>query len=176
VVDGYGFHEGYFKWRRYANGQPAPPQLSLYGRRAFDQGLGRSLWFINGADVELIPRTIAAFDAARRADLWSGVGLACAYAGGVDKEAVEKLRRAAGPYASHAAQGCAFAAKARERARNPAAHTEMACLVLCDARAEAAARVTDVALGALPMHGPESAYECWRRRIRERFEPEVAAV
>ena len=51
AVDGYGFHEGYFHWRRALEGQGVPRRLSGYARRAFDQGLGRSLWFVDGADV-----------------------------------------------------------------------------------------------------------------------------
>ncbi|HZB84574.1 MAG TPA: DUF1702 family protein [Rubrobacteraceae bacterium] len=40
AVDGYGFHEGYFHWRRYVKGYAnADNKLSNYGRRVFDQGL-----------------------------------------------------------------------------------------------------------------------------------------
>ena len=41
AVDGLGFHEGYFKWRRYYEDQAAPKGLSGYACRVFDQGLGR---------------------------------------------------------------------------------------------------------------------------------------
>ena len=43
ALDGYGFHQGYFKFRKYVDGLYEIPQLSGYARRAFDQGLGRSL-------------------------------------------------------------------------------------------------------------------------------------
>src|SRR5262249_25455252 len=36
AVDGYGFHEGYFHWRRALASRPAPPTLLGYERRAFD--------------------------------------------------------------------------------------------------------------------------------------------
>jgi enediyne biosynthesis protein E3 len=35
AVDGYGFHEGYFRWRRYLRGRATPAHLSGYGRRVF---------------------------------------------------------------------------------------------------------------------------------------------
>ena len=91
VVDGYGFHEGFFHWPRYLAGQPRPRQLRGYELRAFDQGFGRSLWFIDGADVARIPQTIGAFPAERRADLWGGSGLAATYAGGVGGDRTERL-------------------------------------------------------------------------------------
>jgi hypothetical protein len=166
VVDGYGFHEGYFHWRRYVEQQARPERLSGYACRAFDQGLGRSLWFVNGADVARIPATIAAFPPTRRADLWSGVGLACAYAGGVDRAAIEALRRAAGHDGPHLAQGAIFAAKARQRAGNPMPHTALACDVLCGLPTDAAARLADRAVTALPTGSVASAYEVWRERIR----------
>ncbi|HEX9941410.1 MAG TPA: DUF1702 family protein [Thermoanaerobaculia bacterium] len=170
ALDGYGFHEGFFRWPRAVVRQEVPRKLRGYARQGFDQGLGRSLWFVDGADVRLIPRTIGAFPAARRAGLWSGVGLACGYAGGRTRAEVEELRRAAGPWAPQLAQGVAFAAKARERAGNPAAPTELACQVICGMSAAGAAAVTDAALAGLPADRPgEPAFEVWRRRIQEHF-------
>lgn len=170
AFDGYGFHEGYFRWRRFVDERAIPEQLSGYARRVFDQGLGRSIWFIEGADTKRIPATIATFPAERRTDIWSGVGLACAYAGGVKRSAIESLRAAAAmPYVSHLAQGAAFAAKTRQRAGNPAEHTELACEVLCGRSADAAAEITDLALRDLPDDGEVPAYEIWRQRIRAHF-------
>ena len=59
-----------------------------------------------------------------------GVGLACAYAGGVDREAIEALLTSARAYRAPLAQGAAFAAKARERAGIPASHTDLACRII----------------------------------------------
>ncbi len=166
VLDGYGFHEGYFRWPSTVVRRAVPRKLHGYARRAFDQGLGRSLWFVEGADSSRIAATIATFAVSRQADLWSGVGLACAYAGGSCEAAINALRRFAGSYQLQLAQGVAFAAKARQRAGNPAAHTELACNVLCGLTAEEAAELTDAALEDLPPDGAEPAYEMWRRRIQ----------
>jgi hypothetical protein len=171
ALDGYGFHQGYFYWPDSVRPQKVPRGVSGYARRAFDQGLGRSLWFVEGADAPQIAASISAFPQTRQPDLWSGVGLASAYAGGRDATHVELLREAAGPYLAQAAQGAAFAAKARQRAGNPAPQTELACGVLCGASADAAAAVTDAALRNLPPDGAEPAYEIWRRRIQQQFIP-----
>lgn len=169
VIDGYGFHEGFFHWRRYLAGRPAPTRLQGYARRVFDQGLGRSLWFVDGADVELLPRTIAALPPERHADLWSGVGLAATYAGGVEEAELRRLREAAGPHRPHLAQGAAFAAKARQRAGNVTDHTRRATRVLCDLAVEEAAALTDAALENLPHRASVPAYETWRQRIQQAF-------
>jgi len=170
IVDGYGFHEGYYHWARYAGGRAGGGSFSPAARRAFDQGLGRSLWFIQGADVQVIATAISEFPSQRRADLWSGVGIACAYAGGVERNAIEALRQAAGPFQADLAGSASFAAKARQRAGNPTAHTDMACKVLCGKSAEQAAALTDEALQNLPAGGPVPAYELWRRLVRARYE------
>lgn len=169
AVDGYGFHEGYFHWHRYIDEKAIPQKLSGYAYRAFDQGLGRSLWFVKGADVNRISATIATFSPERHADFWSGIGLACTYAGGVERSTIEALREVAKSYHPELAQGAAFAAKARQRAGNPAAHTELACEVLCGLSADAAAETTDTALDQLPSNSVEPAYEVWRRRIQSQF-------
>jgi hypothetical protein len=166
VLDGYGFHEGFFSWHRFIQNQELP-YLSGYALRAFDQGLGRSLWFVKGADASSIIAAIDAFPSSRQSDLWSGVGLACAYAGGVGREVIQALCDAAGKYRSHLAQGAAFAAKARQRAGNPVAHTALACEIFSGRSSDEAVRITDESLQDLPQD--ERAYEMWRLRVRARL-------
>lgn len=167
MIDGYGFHQGYFHWPRFIQRRDLPRRLSGYALCAFDQGLGRSLWFVKGADPVRIAAAVAAFPVSRREHQWSGLGLASAYAGGVGAAVLALLREAAGPYLPQLAQGAAFAAKARARAGNPAEHTELACQVLCGLSADAAAALTDEALENLPPDGSVPAYEVWRRRIQQ---------
>ena len=169
VVDGYGFHEGYFSWPRYIEQQTIPHRLDGYERRVFDQGLGRSLWFVKGADVAAVTNTINAFHSARHDDLWSGVGLACAYAGGCNRAAIESLRIAASPHLPALAQGVAFAAKTRQRAANLNAHTETVCRLICGHSAEETAAITDAALENLREEDGLPAYEMWRRRIQNKI-------
>jgi enediyne biosynthesis protein E3 len=178
AIDGYGFHEGYFHSHRCFQEQATPDGLSGYARRAFDQGLGRCLWFVECADPRRITRTISTFPASRQGDLWSGTGLACAYAGGVDCATVEALLATTPPgYRSCLAQGIAFAAKARDLAGNQAEWTNMACEVCCGVSAEAAAVVTDVSLETAtdPNHRAHSTdsviplYEHWRQLIQAQF-------
>ncbi|HET6978770.1 MAG TPA: DUF1702 family protein [Pyrinomonadaceae bacterium] len=173
VVDGYGFHEGYFSWPRYIERQALPTRLNRYERRAFDQGLGRSMWFVKGADVAAVTNAINAFAEARHDDLWSGVGLACAYAGGCSDAAVESLRTAAGAHLPALAQGVAFAAKTRQRAANLNSHTEHVCRVICGQSANEVAAITDTALENLRADGELPAYESWRRRIQNTIALEV---
>jgi hypothetical protein len=169
AYDGWGFHEGFFHWPRYIAGQAPPAKLTGYERRAFDQGFGRSLWFVDGGNIELIAGTISDFPPGRRSDLWSGIGLAATYAGTVDEPALGALREKAGEDWLPLAQGAAFAAKARQRAGNLTPYTQLAARVLCRLPAEAAARVTDEALENLPADSRLPAYEIWRRRIQHRL-------
>ena len=169
ALDGYGFHEGFFHTERYVGERRTPRRLSIQARRVFDQGLGRSMWFSHGGNADRLAATVESFPVARRADLWSGIGLGAAYAGGVVPQELEQLIDHAGHYANHLAQGASFAAKARVRAGNPAPHTELACQVFCRSSADEAATVTDQCLVNLPANGTEPQYEVWRTRIRERF-------
>ncbi len=176
ALDGYGFHEGFFKWRRYAAGGVPPKRVMGYGCRAFDQGLGRSLWFVSGAGVRSIPRLIEAFPEKRRSDLWSGVGLAAVYAGGIRAEALVELRESAGDYRAELAQGGAFAAKARHRAGNLTDYANAACEQVCGCSAEEAAKITDLTLENLSQDGEQPEYEIWRRRIQSHFRSDRAGT
>jgi enediyne biosynthesis protein E3 len=173
AVDGYGFHEGYFNWPRYVEQRAAPSHLDGYEQRVFDQGLGRSLWFVKGADVSAVASTIDKLPSDRHHDLWSGVGLACAYAGGCGRAATESLRAAAGKHLLALAQGVAFAAKTRQRAANLNSHTESVCRLICGHSAEETAAITDTALEDLRGEGGLPAYEVWRRRIQNKIALEV---
>lgn len=169
ALDGYGFHEGFFSRRRYVEEKTIPVHLSHYARRVFDQGLGRGLWFLNGADVDRIAATVAAFQPSRQADLWSGVGLACTYAGGVERAAIETLQVAAGPYRTRLAHGATIAALGRQEGGIPATHTNLACEILCGLSSERAASIADIAKQNLPLNGAEPAYDIWRQRIEAWF-------
>jgi hypothetical protein len=174
VFDGFGFHEGYFRHHWSFAYKKTSDILVGYQKRAYDQGLGRSLWFVRGADCSRVAESVRSFPEERQNDLWSGVGLACAYAGDVCKTDLEYLRESAGPYAAALAQGATFAAKARQHAGNFAYHTERACQAFCGTSAESAAAVADRARPDVDHDDSGEAYETWRRKIQLHFFGKVA--
>jgi SagB-type dehydrogenase family enzyme len=175
ALDGYGFHQAYFHTQQYVWNQRQDRipgwEPAAYASRVADQGMGRALWFVNGSDVQRVASTIEAFPQSRRGDLWSGAALASVYAGGADAGELSDLVRLAGPYRSHAAQGAAFAGKARLLAGLVTPGTELGVKVHCDMSVEEAAAVTDEALDGLPAEDTGiPRFEIWRERIRKRFE------
>jgi enediyne biosynthesis protein E3 len=171
AIDGMGFHDGYFGGPDLRRRRPLSARLSVSGARVFDQGLGRSLWFTTDADPARIGDAISRTAADRHADLWSGVGLACAYAGGGDGQAIETLRDASGTCRAAMAQGVAFAAEAHLRGSGEVPmHTERACRLICGTTAAAAAAATREAAHDLDAEGAR-AYEVWRTRLRSQLRP-----
>jgi hypothetical protein len=174
ALDGYGFHQAYFSTERYVNQQHQARipvwQPKDYADRAVDQGIGRALWFVNGSDPGRVADAIGRFAPARRGDLWSGAALASVYAGGVETADLEEMVRLTGEYRSQAAQGAAFAAKARLRAGLVTPGTEIGVKAHCGMTVEEAAAVTDEALAGIDEAGSSvPAYEVWRQRIAARF-------
>ncbi|WP_328993729.1 DUF1702 family protein [Kribbella sp. NBC_01245] len=167
TADGYGFHEAFFKRRRYVEQHAVPTRLSHYGRRFFDQGIGRALWFSGGASVDRVIRQIAGFPVARHADLWSGVGLASAYGGGADAEELRSLLDRVRLFQPQLARGAATAAWGREHAGNQAAHTDLACQIYCGCSGREAAAALEEAARDLPVISVEPVYEIWRRRTEK---------
>jgi len=168
AIDGYGFHQGYFEGKTQAISGLSASGLSEHGRHVFYQGLGRSLWFIEGADVHGIRCSISQFSPLYHNDAWSGVGLACAYAGGITPAAIAELRSESDLHAAALAQGAAFAAKARQLADNPAPHTDIACSVICQMPAEQAAALCDTAVARInPLH--PCPYQDWRNLLQKSF-------
>ena len=176
VLDGYGFHQAYFRTERYVHQHFQDPRFpwpgagqSWYANRAIDQGIGRALWFVAGTDPELAANLIDKFPEARRPDLYSGAGLAATYAGGVSEDELRVLRDRAGQYRAHVAQGSAFAAEARVCAGLVVPHTHVAAGVLCGSTPQEAALICQQTRPAGPVEGDLPAYEVWRQRIANEF-------
>jgi enediyne biosynthesis protein E3 len=176
ILDGYGFHQAYFRTEKYVHQRyrdetcpwPGDPHAP-YARRVTDQGVGRATWFVCGADPERVANTFGRFEQDRRADLYSGAGLAATYAGGCGRQDLERFRDLAGPYRAQVAQGSVFAATARVRADLVMPHTEMATDVFCGMPPRETTKVADEALIELTDSAAEPAYEIWRRRISDTF-------
>jgi hypothetical protein len=175
AVDGYGFDRAYFDTKRWVHEQWVPKPYAWQGRpeyfgRACDQGIGRALWFMNGANVPSVAAAVNAFASHRRADLWSGVGLAAAYAGTGDPEAFKALRDIAQEYRPEVAQGVVFAAKARVHAGLETPHTEVATQLVCDMSVADASEMTDEASSwFVGERGQLPDYELWRGRVQAHF-------
>lgn len=178
VLDGYGFHQAYFKTSRYVDGHFRDPVLrwptrgrSPYARRAVDQGIGRALWFVCGADPELALSKVEEYAPDRRADLYSGLGLAITYAGGAEEKDLLRFWERAGDHRPFVAQGCAFGAEARLRADLVVPHVELATEVFCGMTPQQASHVCAEQLPVEPIDIDtdvlelEPGYEKWRQRI-----------
>ncbi|MGY4719594.1 DUF1702 family protein [Naumannella cuiyingiana] len=180
VADGYGFFDGFFRWADAVTRHFRPRQLTGYAANAYDQGVGRSLWFSCGAHVGRIRDTLSGFPASRQPDLWSGVGLACAYAAGVlDRDAIQELVDAAGPWAAQMATGVAVAAVFRAQSGLSAApHTDLASEVLwwADARQVAARTAALLPMIAASPAAPDAGtYPRWREAVALQWQQSIVA-
>lgn len=172
AVDGYAFDKAYFDTRRWVDEQHEPAPYPWLGRadyfpRAVDQGVGRALWFVHGASVRQVAAAVGRFPARRHADLWAGVGLAAAFAGGAGAAELALLRGRAGEHAAQLALGAVFAAVARTSAGCVPAHTGTATLAFGGLSVDAAVRLAATTAVGEEAATPEApAYEVWRAAIR----------
>lgn len=174
AVDGYGFDLAYFHTRRWVDEQQVPRAypwegFSHYFPRAVDQGIGRALWFIHGGQVGRVGAAVRRFSALRQADLWSGVGLAAAFAGGCPAAELAALREEAGEYRGELGQGAVFAIKARHHSGYVPDHTHAAARSLAGLTVDDAVRLADDSEVPLRAGGRFPAYELWRRNVRDRL-------
>lgn len=175
LLDGYGFHQAYFKTAQYVEGQfqdqrfAWPDEPVSYANRVVDQGIGRALWFVGGTDAALVCSMIDRFAPERHSDLYSGAGLAATYAGGADAEELGLLWKRAGKHRAMVAQASAFAAEARLRAGLLVPHTGLATEAFCGMSPEAAAELAGSVRPGPRTVGGVPAYEIWRQRIAEEF-------
>jgi hypothetical protein len=174
ILDGYGFHEAYFKTDKWVHQQYLSPPLPWRGPhdyvlRVIDQGVGRAMWFVNGGDVDRLTAMIRDFAPGRASDLWCGAALAATYAGGVGEEELVKFAKNSWEFRAEVAQGAVFAIKQRVLSDLVTAHTELASQVFCERSAESAADLTEPARADLPEGSSIPAYEIFRQRIQSHF-------
>ncbi|MEU6731013.1 DUF1702 family protein [Nonomuraea wenchangensis] len=170
AVDGFGFQRSLARTDRLVGERVMPDLLTRAHCAAFDQGLGRLLWYHDCAAPDDVAARIAGFPAVRRADLWSGAGFAAAYTGGADPEELRWLAEhaSADGFRAHLAQGCALAVAARLCSGPLPEHTGQAAAVLVGADAEEAASWTDQALIELGHEArTHDDFRGWQARIRQ---------
>ena len=175
IPDGYGFFTGIYKWEDTVEQLIVPPQIKGYALRAFDRGLGRRMWFAFSGEVEAVTEAIARFPKSRQADLWSGIGLASTFAGGVDETVLVRLKELSGDFSSYVALGSTMAAKCRYTAGNIVDYTNFACSILCGMTAIEAAEMVVKALERLevdsnePLDVEQPVFEAMRENVRSCF-------
>lgn len=178
AFDGWGFHDCYFGRSEVLHG-PGLNVVRLAGAagvRSWYQGAGRALWFISGGSVSQAVDLIESAPPDRHPDLYAGLGLALAYAGGIEPTAAKELVSVAHLHRRHLAQGAAFALEAHVRAStcDPEVLAVTAALTGRDAHSVLAlVRSTmPMQLGSRSRASPQSwvLYEHWRARVAEELE------
>jgi hypothetical protein len=167
AFDGLGFHDAYFSSRRIASGWRR--LRTGYAAQTYDQGVGRAIWFITGGSIERAIEVISKLDPSRHPDLWAGLGLALAYAGGADPAGLRLAVRAAGSAGPWLAQGAAFAAEARARADHVPAYTREAVKILSGLDSEDAVHLVRRVRASLhpSEDGGAPRYELWRIGVQQ---------
>lgn len=163
--DGRGFHDLYFKRAKLENGW----RRGGYAARAYDQGMGRALWFFASGDIVNVLERIAAQAPGRHNDLFGGLGLALTYAGGASEQELQMVVEQAGASRAALAQGAAFAVEARTQAGNMTAEADTACEILAGRSAEACVSIVQQhrPLADNVTDNPVSpAYETWRQTVQ----------
>jgi len=139
--DGCGYYDGLFRQRQTIKNQIRHDYIPAAAYQMYDQGLGRSLWYLCKGDETKIPEMIRQFSSSRHPDLWRGVGIACAYVGGCGETIFKTLSSSAEKHFLQLGIGAAMAAKARILANSITKDIDHACKAWCNLSAEEATRI-----------------------------------
>jgi len=91
VLDGFGYYSGLFRRRRCIQAMDIPEGIPAQLLTAFDQGLGRAMWYISKGEIEPLMNMVGPFPKERKAGIWRGIGVAATYVGGLDDVGFERL-------------------------------------------------------------------------------------
>jgi len=169
AFDGLGFHDTYFYHEKITKGWKRK-RLKGYEGRAYDQGVGRALWFVACGDLAIAKELIDHLDcnSDRGQDLWSGLGLAITYAGGELPNSPENIIDSR--YLPSLAQGCAFALEARSKQGFfPKNCKEVAKLLIPSISINDCVALVKESLSEVRNRNVDEQYEFWRVRVRDKL-------
>lgn len=118
VLDGYGYCSALLKRRSTIRNQEIPANITAQFLSGFDQGVGRSLWYITKGDIDRLKRTIDLFPSERHLDLWRGIGIAVTFVGGIDSTEMHQLEIASGSRIKEFKLGVVMAQSSRVKAES----------------------------------------------------------
>lgn len=137
---------------------------------AFDQGLGRALWFIAGSDWRIIEQLVERFSYKRRFSLWRGIGLMAGFWGAEDEQQLKKLFKAASTFRPFFQQGAAQAVCMRYDMDDVADHNDSAAKLICGG---STAEVADLARSRMEKFAGEvmdsKVYFSWQNELVDFF-------
>jgi len=142
IWDGCGYYDGIFKHRQVIKGLNRLEHIQPKDHQAYDEGLGRSLWYTCNGEESKIAKIMESFPAKRHSDLWRGIGIACAFVGGFDEPILKKLLIAAGPHSIQLGIGSAMVAKSRIESDCKTEGIELACRIFSNLNADEAMKIT----------------------------------
>ena len=116
ILDGYGYYEGIFRKRKSILSQQKPEFTDPVASGAYDQGLGRSFWYLNNGNIDAAKALLEKFPKERWKDMWRGLGIAIAYVGGCDEVTLHDVLGKAGEYKAQLATGAVMALVSRGKA------------------------------------------------------------
>ncbi|MDR2008908.1 MAG: DUF1702 family protein [Bacteroidales bacterium] len=120
VLNGIGFYYAYFKiekglYQHYIRNDVKKDDFFV---ECYDNGVGRALWFCENGNSQNIKKIIDTFPKKRQAAIWSGIGLAATYAGGVEENEIRELKKHSGQFWEFVAEGSFLATHCRDIAGN----------------------------------------------------------
>lgn len=113
VFDGLGYHDGIFRRKKVLTGPLLSDELKSGYGSAYDQGIGRQLWYAGQSDISVTLEYLNEFAAERKSDLWRGVGVAATFVGGLEYQDWIELLRAASRFSLDVKCGIVMVANAR---------------------------------------------------------------
>jgi len=169
VLDGYGYYEGIFRRRRSIINHLKLNVEDTVASSALDQGIGRSIWYLNKGIIDDAKTMVEGFAVERHKDLWRGLGIAIAYVGGCDEETLQEIFSKADSYKTQLATGAVMALVSRDSAKYISTDTELACKVWCKQNAEQILELNYSIKSKLDLTG-DDAYAKWISELERHCE------
>ena len=142
IWDGCVYFDGIFRQRQTIKGQNRLDYISETNYNAYDEGIGRSIWYICKGDEIKASEMIQQFSQERHSDLWRGLGIACSFVGGFEENALKTLVSSSGKHSAQLGIASAMVAESCIEANCLTSDIQLANQIFNKLNAEEAMKIT----------------------------------
>lgn len=126
IFGGWGYHDAIFKKALIFNKMERGIRVPAEYANAYDEGIGRLIWYESRSDLEKMMDLVSRFDKSRLPDIWRGIGIAVSFVGAYELNYFKDILNCAGEYQNNFLIGSALAAKALNSTRTISDEVEAA--------------------------------------------------
>jgi len=164
--DGWAYHDAIFKKSLIVAQMKRVSNLPSKYFSAYDQGIGRNLWYLSKGEINPLLELTSKFDVDRQEHLWRGIGIAIIYVGAYDQKYFTEVYKASESFKIQFKTGCAMAFNSLKYSESSNQDLESTSKLLFNKSVSEVIKMIEISESNIESDDP---YNQWLKKMNEQF-------